>query len=217
MTIIEMHTKCDHLMDKAGAPWFNATEKDLFLNMAQLEFVKTRHKDYEVNEQYRQDLFPITRVYSITSLDVNIDSITRFLYTLAISVTAKDKCGVTYTVPVPPMQWDDYYSSEIDPFNKAEERYPVYITNSDGTNRYLYIKGIESSNFISGSMTYLINPVELVNDENTPANNVNCIMPEQTHDEIVNIAVRKMLGIAKDPNYQVQINEMLNQKINPNP
>lgn len=210
MTIIEMHTKCDLLMDKAGAPWFNATEKDVFLNMAQYEFTKREARQFEVNEEARQNLGTIVLQQAITSVTVNLDTLTRFGYVAALSATYTDNCGNQKTSPVSPMQWDDYWGSLRDPFNKPSDKYPVHLLSFNGTNRILEIKGITT--FVSGNLVYIKKPVVVLNDEVTPANNVNCELPEFVHDEVVNIAVRKMLAIAKDPNYQAQINEIINQQ-----
>ncbi len=49
MTIIEMHQKCDLLLDKANSPWYTSAEKDSFINEAQNEFVETRYKLFEEN------------------------------------------------------------------------------------------------------------------------------------------------------------------------
>jgi len=210
-----MHEKADLLMDKAGAPWFNALEKDVFINMAQYEFVKREARQFEINEEARQNLGTIVLLHTVTAISQNLDLLTRFAYVGALSATYTDECGKTKTSPVSPMQWDDYWNSLRDPFNKPTNKYPIHLLYFNGTNRALDIKGITGT-FISGILTYIKKPVEVLNDEVTPANNVNCELPEFVHDEVVNIAVRKMLAIAKDPNYQAQINEIINQQsLNP--
>lgn len=207
-----MHTAVDDQMDKAGAPWFNSTEKDYFLNLAQLEFTKERYAEFEQNEKRRQDLVSLVRKKSFTVLSIDLDNVNvpSFMYILALSATSTDACGNTITAPVKPMQWDDYMESERDPFNKADAQNPFYLTLNDGTVSKIDIKGITT--LISADLVYLKTPATMLNDEVTPANNVNCELPESTHEEIVNLAVRKMLGVVKDPNYQIQLNEILNQE-----
>jgi len=55
-------------------------------------------------------------------------------------------------------------------------------------------------------------PVQVFLDINNSANNINSELPEFIHDEIVNIAVRKMLGSTEQQmNYQIQSNEINNE------
>ena len=50
-------------------------------------------------------------------------------------------------------------------------------------------------------------------DEAVPANTVESEMPDGTHEEIVNIAVRKMLFTVQDQlGYQLQANEINQQE-----
>lgn len=44
MDIIEMHDLCDLLIDKANAPWFTSSEKDDFINLAQIEFLDNSYR-----------------------------------------------------------------------------------------------------------------------------------------------------------------------------
>ena len=61
-------------------------------------------------------------------------------------------------------------------------------------------------------LKYLKRPVDVLNDETTPANNVDCELPVFTHEEIVNIAVRKMMANTEQQlNYQMQNNEINQQ------
>ena len=53
---------------------------------------------------------------------------------------------------------------------------------------------------------------DVFRDVNNPANNINSMFPEFTHEEIVNIAVRKMMANTEQvQNYQMQNNEIENQ------
>ena len=54
MTLQEWHDLADLLIDKANAPYFNAEEKDKHFNLAQIEFVETRYKQFEFNEKRRE-------------------------------------------------------------------------------------------------------------------------------------------------------------------
>ena len=56
-----MHELCDLLIDKADAPWFNADEKDSFINLAQIEFVDNSYRLFEYNEEVREKLLPLVK------------------------------------------------------------------------------------------------------------------------------------------------------------
>jgi hypothetical protein len=208
MTIIQMHTACDELMDKPGNPWFNSTQKDFYLNEAIVEFTKERYAQFELNEKRREDLVSLVRKKSFTVPIITLNNINvpSFMYILALSASYTDICDNQRSAPVKPMKWDDYNESQRDPFNVPDNENPIYLTNNNGTVDIIDIKGI--TNFVSADLVYLKLPVTVLNDETNPTNNVNCDLPLATHNEIVNIAVRKMLGTVKDPNYQVQMNEI---------
>ena len=64
-------------------------------------------------------------------------------------------------------------------------------------------------------LVYLKTPVDVLNDTVTPANNVNCELPDSVHEEVVNLAVRKMLGtVESQVQYQIQANEIISENEN---
>ncbi len=101
------------------------------------------------------------------------------------------------------MQWDDYYESQKDPFNKATDRDPVFL-NFQNTTAQDLLQVKSDTVPLSVTVTYLKRARDVLRDVTTPANNINSELPIQTHEEIVNIAVRKMLATVRDNNYQVQ-------------
>jgi len=213
MTIIEMHTACDEQMDKPGNPWFNSAQKDYWLNEAIMEFTKERYAEFEANEKRREDLISLVRKKSFTVSIITLDNVNvpSFMYVLALSANYTDLCNNSRSAPVKPMKWDDFYESQKDPFNVPDDENPVYLTNNDGTVDVIDIRGITT--FGTADLTYLKLPATVLNDEATPANNVNCDLPLATHPEIVRIAVRKMLGVTENPGYQVQMNEIQESKV----
>lgn len=209
MTIIEMHDLCDLLIDKANSPWFTPTEKDKFINLAQIEFLDNSYRFFEYNEEVREKLLPLVRSNSFGATpisNINLDTITDFRYVLSLRGDFSNGCGTDTTRSIVPVQLDDEVTNQLDPFNKNDNTYPGYIQENDGANNL--IQFISTSNPTNVILKYLKTPVDVLRDVNTPANNVNCELSVSSHEEIVNIAVRKMLGNIQDQfGYQVQSNE----------
>lgn len=206
MTIAEMHTRCDLLIDKADAPWFNPTEKDFFLNMAIMEYVKNKYRAFEVDEKVREDLLTLVLSYSIAGATINLDVVPNFLFALRVAMDVNSPCGNLTDVPVTPMRHDAFIESKRDPFNKPADKYPQYTQQTTGGVRTLSVSSDTVPTLLK--MVYLATPATVSITVPT-----NCNLPVHTHDEIVNLAVRKMLGtIEAFQNYQVQTNEIKNQE-----
>jgi len=88
------------------------------------------------------------------------------------------------------IQTDDIYALLGDPFNKASIKHPVYDISSHGLDIYT------DSHFIvdEAYLNYIREPVTVLNDTDTSSNNVDCDLPEFTHDEIVDLAVKSILS-----------------------
>lgn len=72
MTSTQMHSYFDLLLDKQGAPYFSADNKDLFINMAQVEYIKQLLPSNEggvVNFEFDhiQTSNMVTLMYEVTS------------------------------------------------------------------------------------------------------------------------------------------------------
>lgn len=212
MTIQEWHDTADILIDKADAPYFNSTEKDKFFNLSQVEFTETRYAQFEFNEKRRKELIPLVRVSTaIAGNIINLDAVTDFLFVLNLRGVFPDGCGGERTQAIDPISLDTEGDDENDPFNKHDDDNPGYTEYNNGTNNIVDIKS--DTDPVSISMKYLKKPRNVFLDEVTPANSVQSEMPEGTHEEIINIAVRKMLFTVQDQlAYQLQNNEINNQE-----
>lgn len=203
-----MHTACDLLIDKANAPWFTPAEKDIFLNEAILEYVKNEYDKFEVSEKARENLLTLVSPnFQVLATNlINLEAVPNFLYALMLNANINSPCGNLVGVPVKPVQYDDLYEAKRDPFNKPADKYPLYTQNVQGGNRTIEV--------FSDTVPAVLNLIYLM----TPAVvsitvPTNCNLPLHTHQEIVNIAVRIMLGnVEKFQNYQVQQNEIKSQK-----
>jgi hypothetical protein len=212
MNIIEMQDACDLLLDKANSPWYTSTEKDDFLNRAHHEFAETRYRNFEKDERTRKELLPLVRTSSGANTDtVNYSAISDFMFTLSLSGIFNKPCGVgTALRSIHPLQIDDEFTVEEDPFNKSADDNPNYVEENNGTDNVAIIKSDTTP--ISYKLKYLMIPTTVFRDVSNPANNVDSIMPIFTHDEIVSIAVRMMMANTEQiQNYQLQQNEIRNE------
>lgn len=208
MTITQMHELCDLLIDKANAPWFNDDEKDKFINLAQIEFVDSSYRLFEYNEEVREKLLPLVKssAYGAAPISsINLNLINDFRYVLSLRGNYKDSCGGVVTRAIPPIQLDDEVRNQLDPFNINDDLNPGYTQeNKVGAN---LIEIISTSNPTDVLLKYLKTPVDVSKDLN-----INCELSVSSHEEVVNIAVRKMLGNIQDQfGYQVQTQESKTQ------
>jgi len=212
MTLLEWHEVADLLIDKADAPYFNSTEKDRFFNLSQVEFVETRYGQFEFNERRRKELIPLVRVSTaFTGNIINLDAITDFLFILNLRGVFSDSCGGDKSRRISPIKLDTEGEDDSDPFNRHDNSNPGYTEYNNNTNNIVDIQS--ETDPVSISMKYLKLPISVFLDEAVPANTVQSEMPDGTHEEIINIAVRKMLFTVQDQlGYQLQSNEIQQQE-----
>jgi len=208
MTIVEMHSLCDIITDKNNAPWFTPDEKDKWIQLAELEFVKQKVMNYEVDEKGRKDLLTLLRSYTPGNVaSVNLDNAEELMYIVQVKGDFIDSCSsVSRTEPIAPVQLDDEAELEKDPFFSLDDETPGYIETYENGFRELIIRSTTTPNNVL--VRFIKKPRLVLNDVNVPANNVNSELPVHVHEEIVNIATRKMLGTVQEQfQYQVQQNE----------
>jgi hypothetical protein len=196
-----MHEQFDLLMDKHEQPYFETEEKDKYLNIALLEYVKTRYKHFEVIEKRREDLRPLISHVSGTGISISFATITDMLFVISLRATYDvTECGITSSKEsvVKPVQHDDYYKIVNDPFNKPTNTSPAYLDYSN------YIQ-IYPSGVTGWTLVYLKYPTT-IDGKNNPT--VSSDMPPYTHHEIVELAVRKAMVGTENPSYQAQVNEI---------
>lgn len=206
MSISEMHEYMDLLLDKAGTSYFIDEERDRFINMAQLEYVKRALPSSEggvVNVEYNQlvanNLLPlmyqtgalamngsgvITKTAAQTALNTVTDSEEPFIYVLNVSLTSD---GVTY--PVRYTRHNDWYEFENNRFKRASSTSPRY--KYDAVNFTFAPANTSASVYF----TFLKHPQDVNRNQA-----IDCEMPEHTHKTIVELAANLAmvsLGIAQ--------------------
>jgi len=216
MTILEMHKLADLLIDKADAPWFTSDEKDMFINLAVNQIVDVNYRVFEKDEEARAKLNTIVKTTNQGSVDeVNLTAINDFRYTLALKGTTPDKCGNLVTRKISPVQWDDEAGNQNDPFNKNSNTNLGYVQE----NKEIGNPAVKSSvlKILSDTKPTNVILVYLKTPTNVSASGtiVNCELPDSVHEEVVNLAVKKMLGtIESQVQYQMQSNEIASENEN---
>lgn len=194
MNISEMHEYFDQLLDKAGTSYFVDEERDRFINMAQLEYVKRALPSSEggiVNVEYNQlvanNLLPlmyqtgavtmngsgvVTVAAAQSALDTVTDSTEPFIYVLNVSLSSG---GSTY--PVRYTRHNDWYEFENNRFKRASVTSPRY--KYDAVN-FTFAPADTSA---SVYFTFLKHPHDVNRNQA-----IDCELPEHTHKQIVELA-----------------------------
>jgi hypothetical protein len=226
MTIEEMHLAFKMNLDKSGSfdtPAFLPEEIDFWLNAAIVRFVKTRFTGsdkgigFEGNKKRTEDLQTLIEKYSFTpsigniynvGFHVDISELTNKWFIIdeyvLLSLTRVDGVEVqNQRASVIKCTFDDVQKHLDDPYSEHklhyEEARPLRLLAdsivhliTDGTYYITYYSGI-----------YLKRP-QLVSLEGE----IDCDLPEHTHDEIVGLATSMVLENIEQPRYQTQLNEL---------
>jgi len=210
MTYTEAYIHIDNLLDKTGTAYFTSNEKNQFLDLAVMEYTKGMVNTLESDAQSMEKIAPLI---------VKSQSLAQSSGVITLPVAAAAGGGVPQLFPVYHilraytatnnyainiMGYGEYASAKNDPYHKADVKNPVGLLRGVsmdviGNTENVYIEYIkvpyladEVSTFAAGTIVggYGINSSE----------------------EIVNIAVRKMMLSLEDPRYQLQVNELTAEK-----
>lgn len=211
MTVSEMHIAFKFRMDKLDSlnyPDFEPIEIDLLLNQAQDRFVKQRYginnikrQSFEESQKRTDDLRNLVVSAAITPLPTTSDNKPNGVF-IQLPTTlneeywfaVNEEASITISdchnseeirrVPVRFIQHDDYNKVIYDPFDKPWENEIIRLV-SDGYYELISDSGITINTYY---LRYIKKPVRI-----SLSGNVDCIMSEHTHDEIVDEAVRLAL------------------------
>ena len=142
------------------------------------------------------------------------------------ALTDEDDCTSSTTpkaklrVRIEPVTHDEYVINKKNPYRKP------YIDANDGmvwrldfsreaigTNPKRHELVTDGTfNVTEYYLRYVKKPRKIVVDRTTPANQVDCELDEMTHSEIVDIAVRRAVGITDPKEYQIKLAEEQNKE-----
>ena len=128
-----------------------------------------------------------------------------YLYETAQYTNTQTTGADNYTnaqhVNIRPVQIDDFNATKDDPFNKPTDSNPLYVVRGDVLS-HGYVEIYSDTAPKAVYIDYMKKPQD-IDTTNSPAGSI--VLPEYTHEEIVNIAVRKMLENIESPQrYQTQ-------------
>lgn len=230
MTIKEMHYDFNVKLDKVGnlsKDSFNRAEIDWLLNEAQEVFVKTRmglnnpkREGFEMTQKRIDDLSSIVVKYpeqpAITpTLDsgvyeIELDTLTQpYMFLIRAVADVKDDNDCEKSVTLKFVQHDDLSDALEDPFSSPANNLndiPYNIgRSSDGLGSSLYI--YPGSNDVQRvRLEYIKRPKRIYFGDYTYIDGSTTVetsseLPDHTHSEIVDLAVKIAAEIIEHPNY----------------
>lgn len=225
-----------HFLDginKESTSTVSPTEFNRLINNAQDECIKNKYYEVQLTQKRMDDLRSIT-VYGETLINVGANTPGGELFELPYNETGfvttpknpngdnhgymfllacgfqiqyiNDKCkrtGISEILMAKPMKSDKRWAIQNDPYNKPTNDRLYYDLTKDNI---LCITGTQSF-AVKAVIDYLRYPRQ-INVPNGSANiDVPCELPLHIREEIVDIAIRKKLGIYESPRYQQKVIE----------
>ena len=195
MTYTEAYAHIDNLLDKAGTAYFTTAEKNQFLDLAVLEYTKGLINTLESDAQSMEKIAPL--VVKSASLSQSSGAITLPTEVPVYHILRAYTATSDYSVNI--MGYGEYASAKNNPFHKADTENPVGL-----------LRGLLMDIVGSAESVYL-EYIKLPEVTHTASNNLGGY-GKNSGEEIVNIAVRKMMLSLEDPRYQLQVNELTAEK-----
>lgn len=228
MTIAEMHLAFDRVADLVatnGYPGLEPEEKDYYINRAIERFIKTRYsgnnykrESFEVSQKRIEDLRALVVRNLNTNTAVSQTGTNEFIYVLPDGtvdpkyfiivgcnvVIDKDACGNNVpggrSIIARQMTHDQKEVFLDDPYHTPNYDECLYLF--EGNAVYIYTNGLYD--VLEFNMQYMTYPVLV--DINGP---VDCNLPDHTHQEIVDEAVRLFVSnIADQVRTQIENNSI---------
>lgn len=209
-----MHNWFDILQDKYQSPYFTNTEKDTFLNRAQIEYINSllpdkegQESNLEENSHLLENLSPLIFQLSTslnmdasgfvldsaiqTLLDTESSSTELFMKILNVYIEIS---GVEY--PVKYVRHNDFYKFQTNDFKRASTSLPQYRRLS---GKFAF-SPIDISNNIYFTLLKYPREVSL-------SSTINSELPESTHNNIISIGI-DLAGIASRDEALASLNQL---------
>lgn len=219
MTIQEMHLAFDLEVDKTQDyeyPSFLAEQKDYWLNKAQDVFVKSRafgnnlkKEGFEETQKRIDDLRTIVKKTSVTPAKTGNEYINvlpnDYLYLVRHQCTVVSQSCGTKVVGGNQVRHDALNMLVEDPFWKPDKDEPLYYFEGD-----LIQLGASDFNITNTALTYIrkYNKLQHGTAYIQPTTDIDCELPEHTHQEIVSLAANMVLENIESQRYQTNLNEL---------
>jgi len=191
MTAVEMKYKFDikmrELLKALNHP-FNTNEINRLFNEAQLKIVREYADFFDRNEDVRKILSCLVYPYSTSTLAASTAHTNGFLVTLPTDTlnVVSERVNDSSDIKIKPMSFDEYIVNINNPFKKPD------------ANNVWRLDLLDSQELITDGVviltSYQCNYIKMPPDIDID-NNVDCILQEQIHEDIVNEAIRIALSI----------------------
>lgn len=201
MTLAELSTLIDDILDKSNTDYFNNTEKEYWINKAAKELALEKYEEFQLTEKGRQYLSPLTRKVTVTAVTSfqKLTTCVDFMLFTSLLGTFTDTCGNIQKVPIVPLQDDDGRVFQ-DPFWKPDDITPWYEETFDTIAGAEVVTILSSTTPTNIEIRYLKQPRKVSFTTNTMTD-----LPEIIHEELANVTARMMIASLQQPNsYQVQ-------------
>ncbi len=220
MTIIELHDRFALILDKEGSPDLIDSEFTTLINTAQLAVVKDivegeikNKKEEEMPPHAFENVSHLSEriaplISSITTLSTDADgriqysSINGLLSTVFYHIAniARVESGTYY--PCRFVRHNDVYKHELNNFKKSTVTSPIVSKFAD------YLQVLPDTASVSVKLTVVRFPKNVNFDEDTPANNIDPELPDNTMQEVLFRALAlAAIGIREPQLYQAAVAE----------
>tara|TARA_R100000742_G_C4237188_1_gene57570 strand:- start:155 stop:775 length:621 start_codon:yes stop_codon:yes gene_type:complete len=205
MTYTEAYAHIDNLLDKTGTAYFIDTEKNQFLDLAVLEYTKGLINTLESDAQSMEKIAPlIVKSQSLAQssgvITLPVDTAAAgdvpelfSVYHILRAYTAINN----YSINI--MSYNEYNAVKNNPFNKPDTKNPIGLLRAG------------SMDIIGNTENVYLEYIKIPENTHTAGENLGGY-GVNSGEEIVNIAVRKMMLSLEDPRYQLQMNELTADK-----
>jgi len=235
MTANEMADRWELSFDKitnSDSPGYEDSEISIILTKAQERFFFQNYagtnklaEGFEETEKRRKDLSELTSnaELSTPSTDQNgvvpngvfYDLPDNFIYAIKeeVTIASEDECVSGNRIKVKPITHDEYTINIDNPFKKPYDElawrldFSRETVNTNPKRHELITDGTYTIS--TYHLRYLRRLPEIAVDRDTPANQINCILDEITHERIIDLAVEIALEVTVDN--RLQTNLLLNQ------
>jgi len=197
MTYTEAYTHIDNLLDKAGTAYFTDTEKNNFLDLAVMEYTKGLINTLESDAQSMEKIAPLVANSNNQTNSSGSVALPTDFYHLLSANTATSKSLIDV------MGVNQYNAAKHDPFHSATATNPIGLLKGSSLE---VLGSTENVDFVYVKNPSLNDEDSLSAESSVGGYNLN------SSEEIVNIAVRKMMLSLEDPRYQLQVNELSAEK-----
>lgn len=198
------------VMTNYSTPGLTDLEVGSILTEAEFQFVEKRLPFVDINEKVRRQLKPLYTPVVLTRTSVSGDQSTvhssgeywdiptdifHILSEEAV-IASSVTCLNGISIPIKPIMYDEYNSNIKNPFTNPGVEFIWKLESLDNTVELIKFANVtEISNY---RLTYIKRPSGIIpydagTGDGTTAALINTVLPEITHEEIVNIGVTRAL------------------------